>query len=150
MGTRTHDRRRWRLPVWAALAAYLVVALLPFDDLVVCVRADGHADLEVADASGCLDCGASGPSSGEEHGGCCSRSPDGCGDAPCHDIVVLQHQDEPGLLPAKLVLPGAALVAGPCEFPAVVSWSPDCAIPRARPPAPPRAPPPELARVLRL
>jgi len=136
------------LPAWAVLAAYLAVALLPFDALVVCVGADGHADLEVADAAGCLDCGAGGPASEEGHDGCCTRSADGCGDAPCHDVVLLQHQDEPGLLPAGLALPGQALVAGPCEFPAVVSRA--SALPRARPLVPPREPPPELARVLRL
>src|SRR5262245_28070500 len=91
---------------FAALLLYALVALLPFDRLVLCVRADGSFDLEVAGRfAACIDCGRADGAS--ERPGCCSRSEAGSGEAPCRDTVVLQRTREPGMPPAHAAVASA-------------------------------------------
>ena len=144
-------RATWRSWLaFVALATYLVVAVVPFDRLVLCVQADGRVALEVAGlATSCLDCGRSAGGASDEDD-CCSRSEEGRAGAPCRDVVVLDHADEPGVAPTQSsapVAPPAALLA---TFIGVATI--EVSIPRVERVRfePPRPPPFELARVLRV
>ena len=151
--TRANHGRGWRaLIACAALFVYLAVAVMPFGRLVLCVR-PGHVGLEVATgATGCLDCA---PSAGHEAGddgddGCCTRTEEGTGDAPCRDIVVLQHEEEPGVRPTPLHLPSTLSLASVTEFAAVVARGEVRPLVERAATGPPRPPPFRLARVLRV
>src|SRR5688572_1056130 len=114
---RTNNGRGWRAVLaCAALLVYLAVAVMPFGRLVLCVR-PGHVGLEVAGGTtGCLDCAPSAEHDDGESDGCCTRSEDGSGDAPCRDIVLLQHEEEPGVRPTPLQLPSMPSLAKGTEF----------------------------------
>jgi hypothetical protein len=149
---RSDVRRAWRAALaCATLAFYLLVAVVPFERLVLCVRPGGHVGLEVGGRNmSCLDCGQAGKPVSEE-GGCCTRSEASSGDAPCRDIVLLQHEDEPGIRPTTLDLPGLQCLALTELHEVVVGVaSPTpCRVERQRF-EPPRPPPFQLAQVLRI
>jgi hypothetical protein len=147
---RSDVRRAWRAALaCATLAFYLLVAVVPFERLVLCVRPGGHVGLEVGGlATGCLDCGHARELSQPDR--CCTRSEESSGDAPCRDIVLLQHEDEPGIRPTTLDLPGMPSLA-PAELPevVVVASPTPCRVER-RQSGPSRPPPFQLALVLRI
>jgi hypothetical protein len=144
--TRIGKRAAWT----AILALYALIALLPFERMVLCVQPDGRVGLEVAgDAAGCIDCGTA---EAEESTGCCrSEASD---QAPCRDVMVFEHEDPP-------VTPSSASVA--------IDTAPQLGLPSAPDPSawmarvdraqrvvarrafdPPRPPPFALALVLRV
>lgn len=156
--TRANHGRGWQaLLACAVLLVYLAVAVLPFGRLVLCVR-PGHVGLEVAtSATGCLDCVSSashdaGHDAGDdaEGDGCCTRTEEGSGAAPCRDIVVLQHEEEPGVRPTPLHLPSTLSLASVTEFAVVAARGGACPFVERVPSGPPRPPPFRLARVLRV
>jgi hypothetical protein len=142
--------RGWRAVLaCAALFVYLAVAVMPFGRLVLCVR-PGHVGLEVAaGAAGCLDCAPS-EAEGDGDDGCCTRTEEGGGDAPCRDIVLLQHEEEPGVRPTPLQLPSLPALASVTEFAVALARCEVRPLVERSASDPPRPPPFRLARVLRV
>lgn len=133
----------------AALAFYAVLAVLPFERLVLCVRSDGHVGLEVASGSArCLDCGRSADGAAED-AGCCASPEEETDGAPCRDVLVLQSIDHPEAPPSEPA-PRTEPLALWTEWPRTALDLVVAEGVRLPPLRPPRPPPFQLARVLRL
>lgn len=145
--TRNRSARR-ALLACSTLFVYLLAVLLPFDQMVLCIRSDGHVGLEPAGpTSSCLDCGV-GAESIED--GCCARSGDEHEDAPCRDVLVFQHQDAPGMRSVEFRLTGAPVVFLALERQSDVLRHRGIHGLASGSFVPPRAPPERLALVLRV